>query len=77
MDSITRLQQHSDSVRIQAELREQYYKDQFYQSYLDGMKAQKEKEPSRKKYEKDTTLNHRRRPDQRDSVLWARYAERL
>jgi len=77
MDSLTRLQEISDSIRIQAERREQYYKDQYFQSYLDGMKAQKDKEASKKKHEQDTTLNHRRTPDQRDSVLWSRYAKRL
>ncbi len=78
MDSLTRLQQRSDSVRIQAELREQYFKDIADKSFRDGIAWQKEEtRKSKKKYEQDTTLNHRRRPDQRDSVLHARYGSRL
>ena len=60
-----------------AEEREEAWKEKADEFYRDGLAAQQLKPLNQKTYEEDTARNHRARPDQRDSVLLARYALRL
>lgn len=76
-DSLVKVQRITDERAHQAELREAYFKAEGERSYREGFLAAEQKPKSRKRYEQDTAANHRLDPDQRDSILWARYQKRM
>ncbi len=76
-DSITVLQRKTAELRDQAEAREAFYKSESEKSLREAIRAESEKKLSQIQYEKDINLIRRFRPDQRDSMLLARYRKAL